>query len=238
VSRISRRTVTQTLLTSVLADQLTAWQQETGTDPVSVVDVGGGTCGLATYLAELGHRVTVVDPSPDALVALGRRAEEAGVADRLVGRQGDASDVVDLLGARSVDVVICHRVLEVVDQPVEALAAMATCLRPHGMLSLLVPGRRAAVLSHALNGQFVAAADALVDERRFDPDRVARLLGQVGLEVTAQHGIGAIADMVPPATTESQGAREQLAALERQVSTDPAFRALAPQLHVVARPRR
>jgi len=227
--------VTQALLAAVLTDQLTAWQQETGTEPVTVVDVGGGTGGLAAHLAGLGHHVTVIDPSPDALVSLERRAAELGVSDLVVGRQGDASDVVDLLGANSVDVVICHRVLEMVDSPSDALVAMATCLRPQGLLSLLVPGRRAAVLSHALAGQFAAAAAALADEHRFDPERVARLLGQAGLEVTAQHGLGAIADMVPESATESLAAREQLSALELQISVDPAFRALAPQLHVVAR---
>ena len=36
-------------------------------------------------VAELGHRVTVVDPSPDALAILARRAEERGVADRVAG---------------------------------------------------------------------------------------------------------------------------------------------------------
>ena len=55
------------------------------------LDVGGGTGGFAVPLAELGHRVTVVDPSPDALAALQRRAAEAGVADRVRAVQGDAA---------------------------------------------------------------------------------------------------------------------------------------------------
>ena len=38
---------------------------------VQVVDIGGGTGGFAVPVAELGHRVTVVDPSPDALAASG-----------------------------------------------------------------------------------------------------------------------------------------------------------------------
>ncbi|MEZ5095109.1 MAG: hypothetical protein R2731_02675 [Nocardioides sp.] len=37
---------------------------------------------------ELGHQVLVVDPSPDALAALARRAE-SGVTDRVTGVQGD-----------------------------------------------------------------------------------------------------------------------------------------------------
>ena len=46
---------------------------------VTAVDVGGGTGGFAVPLAMDGHHVTVVDPSPDALAALKRRAVEAGV---------------------------------------------------------------------------------------------------------------------------------------------------------------
>ena len=55
--------------------------------PVSVVDIGGGTGGFAVRVAELGHRVLVVDPRPDALATLARRADESGVADRVTGRQ-------------------------------------------------------------------------------------------------------------------------------------------------------
>src|SRR5699024_246507 len=39
-------------------------------EPLEIVDAGGGTGGVAVPLAELGHRVTVVEPSPDSLAAL------------------------------------------------------------------------------------------------------------------------------------------------------------------------
>ena len=58
------------------------------TAELTVVDVGGGTGGFAVPLAQAGHRVTVVDASPDALAALTRRAAEAGVADRVARRAG------------------------------------------------------------------------------------------------------------------------------------------------------
>lgn len=235
-ARRIRRSVSQLLLAEILGDELAAWQQLTGTDPVTIVDLGGGTGGLATDLAAQGHPVTVVDPSPDALASLERRAAEAGLAGSVTAVQGDAADVVELLGPDSVDVMICHRVLDVVDQPLEALRSMATCLRPDGMLSLVVAGRRAAAISAALGGQIGAAREALHDERRYDPDQVKRLLSQAGFEITAQHGVGAIADIVAESSLESHQAREQLIALEREISLDPAFRAVAPHLHVVARP--
>ena len=57
-------------------------------DAARIVDIGGGTGGFAVPLAQLGHRVEVIDPSPDALAALDRRAREADVADRRDGATG------------------------------------------------------------------------------------------------------------------------------------------------------
>src|SRR6478752_1433182 len=66
---------------------------EAGTD---VLDIGGGTGGFAVRVAELGAQVTVVDPSPDALAALARRARELAVDVSAV--QGDLSTLLDVTG--------------------------------------------------------------------------------------------------------------------------------------------
>ncbi len=60
---------------------------------LDVVDAGGGTGGFAVPLAEAGHRVTVVDPSPDSLAALARRVAERGLEGRVTGVQGDLSEL-------------------------------------------------------------------------------------------------------------------------------------------------
>src|SRR5258706_15188171 len=91
--------------------------------PLTAVDVGGGTGGFAVPLAQAGHDITVVDPSPDALAALNRRAAEAGVAERIHGIQGDTDSLLDLVGAGDADVVLCHSVLEIVDSPVQVVGA-------------------------------------------------------------------------------------------------------------------
>jgi ubiquinone/menaquinone biosynthesis C-methylase UbiE len=61
-----------------------------GREALEVLDVGGGTGGFAVPLAQAGHAVTVLDPNPDALAALERRAAEAGVGDRVRWLQADA----------------------------------------------------------------------------------------------------------------------------------------------------
>jgi len=225
--------VTQALLLQILDSQLADLD---GGAALTVVDLGGGTGGVATELAERGHRVTVIDPSPDALASLERRTAELGLTDRISGLQGDAGNLADLVPADSADLVLCHRVLDVVDSPADALAAVNRTLRPGGMLSLVVQQRHAQVLSHALAGHITLARAVLADRHRFDHASTLDLVRQSGLEVVAEHGIGAAADYVAEAVVESAaGAYAELLALETELSTDPAFRPIAPALHVSAR---
>ena len=106
-----RRHVRTAVVWDVLSSALTERMAQTGNDRLDVVDAGGGTGGFAVPLAGQGHRVTVVDPSPDALAALERRAAEARLEGRVKAVQGDAADLYHLLGPESADVVLCHGVL-------------------------------------------------------------------------------------------------------------------------------
>jgi SAM-dependent methyltransferase len=214
-----------------------------------VLDVGGGTGGLAVRVAELGHLVTVVDPSPDALASLHRRAVESGVEERVVGIQGDTADLLDHVEPGSADMVLCHGVLEVVDDPGQALDAVADVLADDGRLSVVVAGRLAAVLGRALAGHLVAArsmVDASVGgwnlrvdgPRRYTREEILDLLEGHGFTADAVHGIRVLADLVPSAVVDTEpGASAALVELERAVSQIPELAAVASQLMVVARHR-
>ena len=206
-----------------------------------VVDIGGGTGGFAVRVAGLGHRVTVVDPSPDALAALARRADEQGVADRVTGQQGDLADLPGLVTDGSVDLVLCHGVLGLVDDPTAALRTIGTTLRPGGVLSLLVGQHHAAVLARAMAGHLAAARELLEDggetsgERRFTADELSGLLGDTGFSVQAVHAVRVFTDLVPSSLLELEpGAAGSLLDLERAASTRPEYLTLAAQLHTVA----
>ncbi|GGK70399.1 methyltransferase domain-containing protein [Mangrovihabitans endophyticus] len=212
--------------------------------PMTVLDVGGGTGGFAVPLAEAGHRVTVVDASPDALAALTRRAADAGVPDRVRAVQGDGDALAGLVAPGSVDLILCHAVLEVVDDPAEVVAAIAGALRPGGAVSVLVAGRAAAVLGRAVNGQLAAAGALLADpdgcagprdtlRRRYDAQTATRLLDEAGLTVEETHGVRVLADLLPAAMVESDP--QALLDLERELSARPPFRDIAAQLHLFAR---
>ncbi|MFC7758166.1 methyltransferase domain-containing protein [Catellatospora bangladeshensis] len=214
--------------------------------PLSVVDVGGGTGGFAVPLAEAGHTVTVVDPSPDALASLLRRATDAGVADRVHALQGDADSLGDLVPPAAADLVLCHAVLEVVDDPAAVAQALHDALRPGGAASVLVANRAAAVLSRATAGQWQAATDLLHDpaartagrdtaRRRFDLDTAGELLSGAGLQVEQTHGVRVVADLVPGVIADADP--ESLLAFELAAAALPPYRDVATQLHLLARRR-
>ncbi|MFI0445176.1 methyltransferase domain-containing protein [Actinomadura sp. 6N118] len=221
--------------------------------PSDVVDVGGGTGGFAVPLAELGHRVTVVDANPDALAALERRADEAGVTVKAV--QGDAVDLLDLLGPDAADLVLCHSVLEYVDDPAAAVRALTATLRPGGSASVLVAGQVAAALHRAVAGHFDDARHVLTDPdgrwgdhdrvpRRFTRATLADLVAASGLTVGELHGVRIFADLVPGSLIDAEhtgrghggetSAADALIALESIAAVHPILRELATQLHLLA----
>ncbi|WP_440900152.1 class I SAM-dependent methyltransferase, partial [Actinosynnema sp.] len=122
----------------VLDTELTAARHRRGGEPPRVLDVGGGTGVWAVQLAAAGCAVTVVDPSPDALATLTRRAAEAGVADRVIAVQGDTDALGELVSDGAADLVLGHGLLEVVDDATTALAALAAAAAPGGAVSVLV----------------------------------------------------------------------------------------------------
>jgi SAM-dependent methyltransferase len=226
---------------------------QTGRATLDIVDAGGGTGGFAVPLASLGHHVTVVDPSPDSLAAAQRRAAEQNVPLRAV--QGDAADLALVVGKQSADLVLCHSVLEYVDSPPAAMAAIAAVLRPGGAVSVLTASAVAAVIHRALAGRFdeaqrllsglgsAASADGSAPAaeghgqsgpRRFTLASVTALIEEAGLRPGPALGVRVFADLVPRVVADADpGAAKALQGLELAAAAHPAFHDFAAQVHVL-----
>ncbi|MEU8382448.1 methyltransferase domain-containing protein [Streptosporangium sp. NPDC048865] len=244
---ISRQTGTPAVRTAVVWEVLSAVLAErvaaTGRERLDIVDAGGGTGGFAVPLADLGHAVTVVDSSPDSLAALERRAAEAGVEVRAL--QGDAADLEELLPTGGADLVLCHSVLEYVEDPAGAMKAMAGLLREDGVISVLVANPLAAALHRSIAGRFDEARQVLDDPegrwgdrdptpRRFAREALERLLAVTGFTPGEVHGVRVFADLVPSRLLDGEpGAARALAALEQAAAAHPVLRDIATQLHVL-----
>jgi SAM-dependent methyltransferase len=248
----SRSSLVWDILARVIAERTA----RTGRPWLDIVDVGAGTGGFAVSMASLGHRVTVVDPSPDALAAARWRAAEAGVT--LIDVQGEAVDLPALVGVpgpdgagpdgAGADLVICHNVLEYVDSPSAALAAVARVLRPGGTVSLLAANSVAAVLQRALAGKYAEARALLPGgpvpgtaapepgpsaARRFTLPELTGLLEGAGLRPGDAHGIRIFSGLLPGAGADAAAAGA-LRELEEAAAGCPPLRDIAARLHVLA----
>jgi S-adenosylmethionine-dependent methyltransferase len=215
----------------------------TGT-PLRVLDVGGGSGMFAVPLARLGHDVTVVDPSADALATLRRRADTAGVGDRVRGVQGDGDLLHEVLppatDAGGFDLALCHWVLEVVDDPAVTLSEIARALRSGGQVSLAATNRAGAVLARAVSGHPVEAlalhegrdpAHRGRPGRRFTPDDLLALVDGAGLRGSTWRGVSVVADLLD---ANSGAATDAVRALELALAETSPYRDVATGLHVLA----
>jgi S-adenosylmethionine-dependent methyltransferase len=231
------------LVWDVLQRVAAARAEQAARTALDIVDVGGGTGGFAVPFAALGHRVTVVDPSPDALAGAQRRAAEQQVS--LAAVQGDADGLDHLTGESSADLVICHNVLEYVDDPAAAMAVIARVLRPGGTVSVLAANAVAAVLHRALSGRYDQAREilaaiavgtrdgVLVDgRRRFTLAGLTALIEDTGLRAGQAHGVRVFAGLLTAADADP-GAGEALRGLEDEAAVYPALRDIAPRLHML-----
>ncbi|TQI94001.1 class I SAM-dependent methyltransferase [Amycolatopsis cihanbeyliensis] len=225
-----------------------------GIEQPKVVDVGGGSGGWAVPFASAGCLVTVVEPNPNALATLRRRAEEGGVAERITVVADDSEALHQHVPADSADLVLAHGLFEVVDDPSATATALARVLAPGGTVSVLVANRHAAVLQRALAGrlttarQLLASPEGVLSEdgetllRRLDTARLAELLVGAGLEITLLQGDGVVPDTAQPAAhptdTEAGTWESELAEFEALAANTPPLRDIAGRLHALAtRPR-
>jgi SAM-dependent methyltransferase len=218
-----------------------------------VLDVGGGSGNFAVPLARLGHEVTVVDPSADALATLHRRAETAGVGPRVRGVQGDGDLLHEVVAPTdgdegSYDLALCHSVLEVVDDPATTLRELARALRTGGTASIAVANRAGAVLARAVGGHPVEALALLEDRdpdgrvggqpgaarparRRFTPDDLLALVEAAGLQPGTWRGVSVVADLLDVASGADPDAVRRL---ELALAGRSPYRDVATGLHVLA----
>ena len=211
------------------------------------LDVGCGTGATAVRLARLGIHVTVLDSSPAMLDIAKRAAWEAGVTDKVVLQHGDAAQLANLFHTASFDVILCHNVLEYLDDPMAVLCGAARALRDSSaILSVLVRNRAGEVFKAAIQaGDLAVAENNLTAEwgqeslyggrvRLFTSDSLQAMLKAASLEVIAERGVRVLADYLPPRVSRSAD-YERIFELERKLGSRPQYAAVARYIQCFAR---
>jgi len=182
------------------------------------------------------------------MLELARRAAlNAGVGDRVTFKQGDATQIATLFDGRSFDAVLCHNVLEFVDDPAALLCDIARVLRdPSAILSVLVRNQAGEVLKLALQTGDLDAAEATLNTewgreslyggkvRLFTSESLESMVKKASLTTAACQGVRIVADYLP-AQISRTAEYERIFTLERKLGKRPEFIAVARYIHFLAR---
>jgi SAM-dependent methyltransferase len=211
------------------------------------LDLGCGTGAIAVRLARLGVHVTLVDSSSTMLDIANHAAREAGVAAKIVLKHGDAAEMANLFRPGSFDVVLCHNILEYVDDPGAVLHAAAQVMGDSSaIMSVLVRNQAGEVLKAAIQAGDLAAAEHNLtaewgheslfgaDVRLFTADSLQVMLKAASLAVTAERGVRVISDYLPSRVSRVEE-YERILELERKLGSRAAFAAVARYTHYLAR---
>ena len=111
------------------------------------LDLGCGTGANGLRLARLGYHVTLMDVSGPMLEIAQRAAQEAGLMEKVETKQGYADRFADFFDEPAFDLILCHNILEFVEDPSAVVRSSARALRnSSGILSVLVRNRAGDVL--------------------------------------------------------------------------------------------
>jgi S-adenosylmethionine-dependent methyltransferase len=211
------------------------------------LDVGCGTGATAIRLARLGIHVTLLDSSSAMLDIALRAAQEAGITEKITLKDGGADQLANLFDVASFDVILCHNVLEYLDDLSALLCGAARLLRnSSAILSVLARNRAGEVLKAAIHtGDLALAEDNLTAEwgqeslyggrvRLFTPDNLRAVLKAESLAVIGERGVRVLADYLPSriSRTVEYG---RILALERKLGKKPEYAAVARYTQCFAR---
>jgi S-adenosylmethionine-dependent methyltransferase len=217
------------------------------TTSLRALDLGCGTGANGLRLARLGYEVTLMDASAAMLELAKRAAQEAGLVEKIETKQANADRLADLFDEPAFDLILCHNILEFVEDPAAVLRSTAGALRnSSGILSVLVRNRAGEVLKAAiLSGDLEGAANSLSAEwgnealyggkvRLFTPETMRSMLKQASLEVVAERGVRVMADYLSPRVSLSDE-YGRVFELERKLGSRPGFSAIARYTHFLSR---
>jgi S-adenosylmethionine-dependent methyltransferase len=171
-----------------------------------ILDAGGGNGLDSIPLAEQGHRVDLVDYSREMLAEAERQASLVQAHERVNIHYANVQDLPQLFPQAEFDLVLCHNVLQYVEDVRGLLKNLAACLKPGGLLSVVSINRYSIAYRAALPGGNLTEALEKIDVREmqafvfntpmvnYSAEEVGAMLQQAGYRVEQDYGIRCICD--------------------------------------------
>ena len=215
---------------------------------LNVLDAGGGNGLHSLAFARLHHDVDIVDSSQQMLNDAKSNAALAGVSSRIHTHAIDILDIARHFPENHFDVVLCHNVIQFIDDLEPLLDILYRVMRQGGFLSLITANQYSLLYQSAyLENDLDKARECLshgfqhhsifnVDIQEYRADELAGWLESRGYSVEQHYGLGCLyyywgSDEL----TESSPQFEKLKKLEFELANREPFKHSARYFQLIAR---
>ena len=207
--------------------------------PLIVLDAGGGNGLIAEFLLELGHQVTICDEDPEMLGQAEARLKARDLLARCRLVQVSLEKMAETLKGDVFDLILCHHVLEYIDDGLRLLHVFHRLCRQNGDLSLITLNPVSEVVRAIVFRQDpVEAARKLTDfsydakwfgrARLYPLQDITARAQRAGWHLKDFRGIRVLADYVSEAVTQSR--EEELLRLEVLLASSDPYRRMGRYL--------
>jgi phosphoribosylformimino-5-aminoimidazole carboxamide ribotide isomerase len=216
--------------------------------PLRVLDAGGGNGLDSLSLARMNHQIDLADISQQMLNDARANAALAGVTNRVETHAIDIFSVADVFASEQFDIVLCHNVIQFVDDFKLLLQALYGVLKPGGFLSLISTNQYSLPYQAAFQEQDLDKAFELLDPsdqynpvfdipaHEFRPDEVINWLSGIGFEIEKHYGIRCLYNYWGTnELKEDSQVYEKLKRLEMELTGRHPYNLAARQFQLIAR---
>lgn len=211
--------------------------QAVGEEPLRILDAGGGSGPFSLPMAAMGHHVTLCDLS-EAMLEIARETISSQQLQQVTLIHGPVQALP--VPARPFDLVLCHAVLEWVEDPQALLHQLAQQLQPGGLLSLTFYNRHGLVFKNLLRTNYkkilkedyAGSRGSLTPTWPRDPCQVLQWVGEEGFRVLCHSGMRVFHDYILD-NDKRDREPDTVVALELQFSRQLPYRDLGRYQHLV-----
>lgn len=210
----------------------------------TILDAGGGQGQFSLRLAQAGHKVVICDISAEMLSLAREQVEQLGLADRVQLIHCAIQDLPQHLSdsRQQFDFVICHAVMEWMQEPQSLLPCLLEYIKPQGYLSLTFYNIHSLIYKNLLRTNFkkIISKDyggsrgSLTPINPLEPQQVLQWTADLQLQLLGHSGIRVFHDYI---FNEEHREREPrtLLELELEFSQQEPYRSLGRYVHLLLR---
>lgn len=209
-------------------------------EPLRILDAGGGCGPFSLPMASLGHHVTLCDLSEAMLAMAADTVAASSLQDHVQIIHGP---IQALDGAQPpFDLILCHAVLEWVENPQHILRHLTALLKPGAVLSLTFYNRNGIVFKNLLRTNYkkileqdyAGAKGSLTPTWPRQPEQVLQWLAGEPLTICCHSGMRVFHDYILD-NNNREREPETVIALELEFSRQMPFRDLGRYQHLLLR---